>query len=626
MHKLDGLVRALFPPGEQILDSRKVLCTIVLIAGTGILAWSSTSACQPSGEVAAKTGAAPGSANRREEAGSGGNSAPAYSDAKVTPAALSSRSAQNPSEPATEPKRPAPNVVPAVLPIRVLPIEPPAKDGLVPAFKLGAVKVTPYGFIKATAAHDSSAPNGDDFPFPGLFLNSTSVLNTGPTADPEFHIKARASRFGTNFEWPDVARKLTLTGRVEGDFEGNFSEVDNADISSIRNPSPRLRLAFVRLDYSASDTSDIFFEGGQDWTIFGSSALPNLLETTFLGAYYGDVWERAPQFRFGLVQKLGGTRKFRFSPEIALMMPSTGQILKLGVGLGPQLGEGERQGADSGRPELEARTVLEWQLDRASGVAPAQLIWSGFDVRRASITTSSDFTTTQASQLAGTQFANGFESSSSMFGNQLAVQLPTRWMTLVVSAYTGGDLRFFFGGQLTSYYTSTAGLFNAQSFQTVDAIAGVVSGYSILGCTVNATIGNECAAAGGMTQIAPERPVRTFGGFANVGFPLSRWFKANPKGHNAGWQLYLDAGKDQVEHRDALAQLNNTALGVPIYLSTMGAATLYYKMNPWVFFAVEQSRYAAHIIPELGPAYVIAGNPSRTWQDQRTEFGPVFTF
>ena len=65
--------------------------------------------------------------------------------------------------------------MPAIVPLRVLPIDPPVKEGLIPSFKVGAVKVTPYGFIKATAVTDTSAPNGDDFPFPGIFLNSSSL-------------------------------------------------------------------------------------------------------------------------------------------------------------------------------------------------------------------------------------------------------------------------------------------------------------------------------------------------------------------------------------------------------------------------------------------------------------------
>ena len=45
----------------------------------------------------------------------------------------------------------------------------------------------------------------------------------------------------------------------------------------------------MRLDYATSEQTDIYFEGGQDWTLFGSSAVPNILETTDLGYWYGDI-------------------------------------------------------------------------------------------------------------------------------------------------------------------------------------------------------------------------------------------------------------------------------------------------------------------------------------------------
>src|SRR5271170_4366575 len=255
---------------------------------------------------------------------------------------------------------PPPGVIPAIAPLRVIAADPPKKDGLNAAFKMGPVKMTPYGFIKATAAYDTSSPNGDDFPFVGLFLTTPQVLDTGPTKDPEFHIKARSTRLGANIEWPDMSPKIVLTGRFEGDYEGNFSEVDNRDVTSLRSNPFQLRLAWARLDYAASDKTDLYFEGGQDWTLFASSVLPNIMETTFLGAFYGDIYTRSPQFQFGVVQKVSPWRDLKISPTFALMMPSSGQILKLGsVGLQGQLGEGEREGADSGRPEIEARVALQ---------------------------------------------------------------------------------------------------------------------------------------------------------------------------------------------------------------------------------------------------------------------------
>jgi len=56
------------------------------------------------------------------------------------------------------------------------------------------------------------------------------------------------------------------------------------------------------------------------------------------------------------------------------------------------------------------------------------------------------------------------------------------------------------------------------------------------------------------------------------------------------------------------------------------SSTLYYKLNPFTTFAVEQSQYQTTLLPNIGPAYDIAGHPATQWKDQRTEFGPIFTF
>ncbi len=550
--------------------------------------------------------------------------------AETVSAALSTPTVPSPQQaPATQlapaPKPVGPSVVPAIAPIRVLPVDPPVKDGLNAAFKMGAVKMTPYGFVKATAVHDTSNPNGDDMPFPGLFLSSTSILNTGPTQDPEFHLKARSARIGANFEWPDISSKIVLTGRIEGDYEGNFSEVDNRDVSSLRSSMFSFRQAWVRMDYAASEKTDIYFEGGQDWTLFGSSALPNLLETTALGYWYGDIYERSPQFQFGLVQKLGGSRNFKLSPTFAIMMPSTGQIEKLGsLGLQGQIAQAEREGADSGRPELEARLVLQFQLDKAPAVAPAQIIWSGFDASRKSIVTNSAYTSTPKFCTANpiqctyqAAFPNGFTTSSTLYGNQVAIQLPTRWATLVASAYFGGDLRFFFGGQVNSFYTDTAGLSNPVAFNSVDGGPLAAAGAPTLATN-----------AAGQVVVAPQRPIRAFGGFVNLGLPLSRWFNANPKGHNAGWQLYLHMGKDQVVKGDLTTPNAGAAANVlsplPLLMGKLAAATLYYKLNQWCSFGFEQSVYATRLVP--GATYTIAGRADNEWQDHRTELGPIFTF
>jgi hypothetical protein len=557
-------------------------------------------------------------------------SAPVSAPAAVTqPVAVSFANpdpAPAPQAAAAPPMPPPPAVIPAVAPLRVLPVDAPKTGGL-NGIKVGAITLAPYGFIKATAIQDSSDPNGDDFPFPGIFLTTTSSLSTGPTLAPAFHVKARSTRFGLNLEWPDMSKKLTLTGKIEADFEGNFSEVDNRDVSSIRSNEPQIRLAFVRMDYHASEATDIFFVGGQDWTLFGSGALPNILETTFLGAFWGDIYERSPQLRGGFIQTLNKEHNVKFEPQFGIMMPSSGQILKLGTAVGApgfegQIGEGEDEGAQSDRPEWEGRAALSFQLDPAKGVAPAQIALSGFWAKRTSIITNASAQATlgelctEAASPYATYCNQGFTDSSNLYGTQLTLQLPTRWFTLVGSAYRGGDLRFYFGGQINSYVTDTTGLTNIQgAFVTTDGGPMVAAGNAYLGTN-----------ASGQVVVAPQKPVRSFGGFINLGLPLSRWFNANPTGHNAGWQLYFDLGKDQVSNRD----LNNPnfigiAAPLPLAMGKMAAVTLYYKLNPWCQFAFEQSVYATRIKDGL-TLYEIAGQPSNEWQDHRTEFGPIFTF
>ena len=537
------------------------------------------------------------------------------------------------------PKAEAPPVVPAVAPVRVFPVDPPKTGGL-NGIKVGPLTLAPYGFIKASIIHDSSDPDGDDFPFPGIFLNAgaNSTFNTGPTADPEVHVKARSTRFGLNLEWPDMSKNLTLTGKIEGDFEGNFSEVDNRDVSSIRSNEPQLRLAFVRLDYHASENTDIFFVGGQDWTLFASGAMMNIFETTFNGAFWGNIYTRSPQLRGGFVQTLNKENHVNLEAQFGVMMPSTGQILKLGsVGLAGQLGQGEREGADADRPEWEGRTAVSFQLDKARGVAPAQIALAGFYSKRTSIVPNSSYIGTSGCELSDPNycaaFPNGFQASSNMWGGQIVAQLPTRWFTVVASAYKGADLRFYFGGQINGYYTNVNGLYNVTPPQvTADGGPLGAAGGAVLGCNVNPGVGG-CPV--GNVEVGPQKPIGGFGGFVQLGLPLSRWFNADPKGHNAGWQLQLTVGKDQVVDKDQFASNGITcgaadgsaacSGGLPLSMGKSAIGTLSYKFNNWCSFGIEQSVYATRLFDKL-TLYTIAGKSSNEWQDHRTEFGPIFTF
>lgn len=530
---------------------------------------------------------------------------------------------------ATQPKpaETGPTVIPAIAPARVLPLDPPTKESLMNGLKLGSgARMMPYGFIKATAAYDSYNPYGDDFIKP-LFL--AGGTNSAPDGNSEFHLKARSSRVGAKFEWPDVSKNITITGQVEGDFEGNFSESDNRNVSSIRSSMFGLRLAYGRIDWTLAPNTDLFFEGGQDWTIFGSSALMNLLETTFYGAYWGNVYERSPQFRLGFVQKLGGQRDWKLSPEFAIMMPSEGDLpgsritctvdaipstnvcTLANLGLASQLGYGEREGADAAKPELESRVVLQFQLDKAPGVVPAQVLWSGFYTSRQVNILSTGVPTAYASA-----FPNGASLNSNGYGNQFAISLPTRWATLVASGYMGADLRFFFGGQTLSYYNRTAGL--------SDIAAGFTTDYNPVSFGTNAA---------GAATIAPQLPVRGYGGFMQLGLPLSRWFDANPKGRNAGWQAYFEYGIDAVNANDFYLAKDIGADGSGPIKSTLKGATVFYKMNPWVQFGFEESQYSSYGVPAISGkdagvcnATKVGNKPTCSASDWRTEFGPIFTF
>ena len=557
----------------------------------------------------------------------------------------------SPQQPQTQPQPPFPSrvagerpplgpVAPAIAPVRVFPVDAP-KTGALAGIKAGPITLAPYGFIKATVVHDSSDPDGDDFPFPGIWLNAggNSTFNTGPTEDPEVHVKARSTRFGLNLEWPDLSKNLTLTGKIEGDFEGNFSEVDNRDVTSIRNPAPQLRLAFVRMDYHASENTDLFFVGGQDWTLFGSGALMNIVETTFNGAFWGNIYTRSPQLRVGFIQTLEKDRHVNLEGQFGVMMPSSGQILKLGDaagnGLAAQLGQGEREGADSDRPEYEGRAALSYQVDKAAGVAPAQIALAGFHSRRTSIVPNSSYAFANCGTLTAnvldcslqSAFPNGFQASSTQWGGQIVAQLPTRWFTLVATAYRGGDLRFYLGGQLNTFATDTGGL-SAVSTPYVTADGGplAAAGSAVLGCTA-ALVAGACPT--GNAVVAPQRPIRAFGGFVQLGLPLSRWFNADPKGHNAGWQLHFTVGKDQVNDRDlnnpGFSSNANIVAPLPLLMGKSAIATLYYKLNAWATFAFEQSIYATRAEDHI-PLYTIDGVGSNEWQDHRTEFGPIFTF
>src|SRR5437868_7130330 len=163
-----------------------------------------------------------------------------------------------------------------------------------------------------------------------------------------------------------------------------------------------------------------------------------------------------------------------------------------------------------------------------------------------------------------------------------------------------------FAGQFFSYFNDTFGLTNTVTQPSVDGSSSIVFATN---------------SAGG-ALIAPERPVRTQGGFAQLGFPISRLLGRNPDGRNAGWSLYLMYGIDQAKNRDLLRAAAAGSRG----RSDMGVGTLNYKLNKWVSFSYEQSLFRTRANTEALGLPLFEGIHQREWKDLRSEGGAIFTF
>jgi hypothetical protein len=582
----------------------------------------------------------------------------ARGDAPIVPLAITQGAASK----VTETKPAAPAVIPAVAPLRVLPIDLPKQGGLIPTLKLGSgVSLSPYGFFKASAVSDTASSGGptfgsQDWPLPLL------LGDTGPTSDPQVHIKARQFRIGAQAEWVPKDSDFTITGRVEGDFEGDYTDVNNRNISGSARSQFSLRLAWVRLDKKLGEVP-WFAEFGEDWSLL-SSTLPSLFETTGLGVGMGSLYERMPLFKTGLQFHSGD---FKVQPEFAIVMSTAGSA---GLTVDQRLRFGDRAGAESNQPGVEARLVFQFPLNRNwKGVAPAQIIFSGHHSRmneiiphaKQVVPSAYTFTCTALpctvtvpvptiftnvnSQNVGFTTATPISGASNCseeggicnleqifpVGTQVGnpqniwtaeVQLPTPWVTLVAKYYKGNDMRFFFGSQLNDVYNNLNGLTEVGN--------GVSeSGRAILfGCsggTPDEVVAGQIDCPGTPVQSAILQPVGGSGGFGELSFPLSRIAHANPEGHNSGWILHLGYGTDRAKYSDAQ---HGNHLG----RTDLDTVSLTYRLNKWVTFVHEASyivTFTANDQSASGftPHYLLfAGKDTRQAHDWRNEFGPVFTF
>jgi hypothetical protein len=529
--------------------------------------------------------------------------------------------------PAKTPRPPeGPKVIPAVAPVRVLPIDVPKQGGLIPDIKLGSgASVKLYGFFKASAVSDTASSGGptfgsNDFPLPLL------LGDTGPTSDPQVHIKARSFRIGSQFEWTPKDSNLVLTGKVEADYEGDFTNANSVNISSVRNGQFRTRLAWARLDTKLGGTLPWFALFGQDWALY-STSLPNIYETTGTAIGMGALWERVPQFRTGVQFHTGD---LKIQPEFAIVLPVAGSG---GLTDEQRARFGDRAGAESNQPGLESRIVLQFPLSHNwQAVAPAQLIVSGHHARINEIipftalpNTAVPGATGCAKPLAGGGCSvQGFFPTGAQAGNPQNIwtaeaQLPTPWVTWVTKYYRGDDMRFPFGGQLNDVFADTNGGATVFSGTVAPGVGDAFTNRSVPFVCVGGTTVGGLNCNGNPITVASLRPIRGQGGFSELSFPLSRIFHADPGGHNAGWSLHVMYGTDRANAADTRRPGGNG-----LVRTDLDTASLTYKVNSWMTIVNEVSYIDTRAANRGGK--IFRGIPATQAHSWRNEFGTIFTF
>ena len=514
-----------------------------------------------------------------------------------------------------------PQVIPAVAPLRVLPIDIPKQGGLIPDIKLGSgANMKLYGFFKASAVSDTASSGGptfgsQDFPLPLL------LADTGPTSDPQVHIKARSFRIGSQLEWVPKNSNIVVTGRVEADYEGDFTNQNSVNISSPRNGQFRTRLAWARLDTKLGGSLPWFAEFGQDWTLY-SSTLPSLFETTGTAIGMGSLWERAPMFRTG-VQFHSGDLKVQ--PEFAIVLPVAGTAALTDE---QRARFGDRAGPESNQPAVESRIVFQFPLSHSwQGVVPAQVIVSGHHAEINEIIPFGNLPTTVIPGAAGCAtatcsirdfFPRGLQLDNPQNIWTAEAQLPTPWVTFTGKYYQGGDLRFPFGGQLNDVFNDLNGAVTIPT--TVAAAVTALDSRTVLfGCTGATGAGATFNCNGNPVVAQSFRPVRGLGGFLEASFPLSRIFNFSSEGYNSGWVLHFSYGTDRARAQDVRRSGANG-----LARTDLDSASLTYRLNKWVTFVQETSYINTRAANHGGK--IFRGIPATQAHSWRNEFGTIFTF
>jgi hypothetical protein len=244
--------------------------------------------------------------------------------------------------------------------------------------------------------------------------------------------------------------------------------------------------------------------------------------------------------------------------------------------------------------------VLQFQLDPAEGVAPAQLIASGMYGRRTAVVTAN-----QVPAAFAAAFPAGAQINDSRYGWTAEAQLPTRWLTVSGKYYEGTGLRFYGGGQLFAEFNDTPGLTNTATAPTIDGASTLVFGR-----------------LGGAPVVAGQVEPHANGGFITVGVPFSRWMGANPQGFAGGWTGYASFGRDQVRPEDVARSGGGRETG------DFWAAQLEYRPISNLIFGAEVSRYHTHAIPQTatGLCPLQQGVPNCDWVDNRVVGSVTFAY
>ena len=557
------------------------------------------------------------------------------------------------------------DVIPAIAPPRPLPIGIPRNPkGIIPDIKLGSgAMINVYGFLKATAIYDTTNSGGavvgsNDFPLPLL------QGDTGPNEGSQFRVKARSTRVGANFFWPLNGPDITLTGKIEFDFEGDYTAVNNRNVSSSRSSQPSLRFAWMRMDTKWSEVP-VFAEFGQEWSLIGTSIVPDYIESTNNGVAFGSIYERQPQIRVGAQFHAGD---LKIQPEFAIVWASfadsnlnnssTASVLGssgvVATGQQEQTREGAILGAASGQPGVQGRLVFDFPINKSwKGVPNAEVIFSGGHSEATEIVPVGNLPTSGVAALtlatdaapnglaagacSGAAPAAGFSlrcyypTGISMNIPQniwtAGFQLPTPWFTLWSNYFRGGDMRFYFAGILNSAFIDTAGVTplvipggttlvtctNPPACTTTGTTTQPQSVFSLSGDPIS------FRAAGGAGVVDRYRPIRGQGGFVQLGIPLSRIFGADPEGRNSGWRLFLAYGIDSAFSRDVIRTGGNN-LDRTDYVPI----SLRYKINRWAELVNETTWYDTRTADSK--TVLLRGIPAHVNHDIRNEFGTIFTF